>query len=55
MMTEGPFPIQHNWPGPGQHMWSRWQHKTGLPKPTQYRYCIHPDCKVIEERETPKA
>lgn len=43
--------IEHPpWPKPGEHFWSKWQAKTGLPKATQYRVCIHPDCKAIEER-----
>lgn len=54
-MTEGPFKAEHAWPPPGQHMWSKWMSKTGLPKPTQYRYCIHPDCTAVEDRDAPQA
>ena len=54
-ITEGPFPVEHSWPPPGEHLWTNWQNNTGLPKATQYRVCIHPDCTKVEYREAPKA
>ena len=46
----------HEWPTePQAHVWGRWLSKTGLPKPTQYRQCVHPDCKAVETREAPRA
>lgn len=45
----------HLWPLPGEHLWTNWQTATGLPKATQYRSCIHPDCKAVEYREAPRA
>lgn len=46
---------KHEWPADGGHLWSRWYAKTGLPKPTQYRVCVHPDCNESETREAPRA
>lgn len=41
----------HEWPtDPNEHLWTEWQAKTGLPKATQWRACIHPKCKAVEER-----
>lgn len=58
-MPESPYTLKFEdhpeWPKPGEHLWSRWQAKTGLPKPTQYRTCLHPNCKAVEEREWPKS
>lgn len=51
----GPQPVEHVWPLPGEHLFTVWQTKTGMPKATQYRYCIHPDCTYIEERMAPNA
>lgn len=46
----------HKWPTvPGEHVWGPWLHKTGLPKPTQYRTCVHPKCKAVETREAPRS
>lgn len=52
--VKGPQKMDHAWPLPGQHFWTKWQHKTGLPVPTQYRTCIHPDCIEVQYRDTPK-
>lgn len=51
----GPEKVEHAWPPSGEHFWSKWQHQTGLPIPTQYRICIHPDCSATELRDTPMA
>lgn len=46
----------HAWPtDPTEHVWSPWYIKDGLPKPTQYRTCVHPRCNAVEEREAPRA
>lgn len=46
----------HAWPTtPGEHVFGPWQNKTGLPKPTQYRVCVHPACPATETREAPRA
>lgn len=45
----------HAWPPLGEHLWGKWQNKTGLPKATQYRTCVHPLCNEVQEREAPKA
>ena len=48
--------FEHAWPtDPDQHVWGPWLNKTGLPKPTQYRQCVHPACHATEQREAPKA
>lgn len=49
---ERPF---HFWPGDGEHLWGPWMTRTGLPKPTQYRQCVHPQCSEVDTREAPKA
>lgn len=46
---------EHNWPGEKEHLWSHWMAKTGLPQPTDYRVCLHPECKVSEVRKSPLA
>jgi len=45
----------HNWPAPEEHVWSPWMTKTGLPKATQWRGCVHPECHETEERPAPLA
>lgn len=52
---QGPAPVEHAWPLPGQHLWTKWENATGLPNPTQYRKCIHPDCTKVEYRDAPRA
>lgn len=52
-MIENP---NHGWPtDPARHVWTAWMTKTGMPKPTQYRSCIHPHCGATETREAPRA
>lgn len=47
--------MNHQWPSdPEEHVWGPWMAKTGLPKPTQYRTCVHPLCKAVEVREVPR-
>lgn len=46
---------QHNWPGPGEHLWGDWMTLTGLPKPEQYRVCVDPRCSAKETRKAPSA
>lgn len=45
----------HEWPVDDGCVFGPWQHQTGLPLPTQYRVCVHPGCRRIERRDTPKA
>lgn len=46
----------HAWPtDPAAHVWSPWMSKAGLPRPTQYRVCVHPTCTASETREAPRA
>jgi hypothetical protein len=45
----------HDWPTNDDHVWGPWMSKTGLPKPTDYRTCVHPKCKGVEVREASKA
>ena len=46
----------HAWPTvPGERVWGPWMAKTGKPKPTQYRQCVHPKCTAVETREAPIA
>lgn len=42
------------WPKQGECLFGEWMHKTGLPKPTQYRQCVHPKCNKVEVRDTPR-
>lgn len=46
---------EHNWPTKGDHLFGPWYNKTGLPKATQYRQCVHPLCEAVEERKAPLA
>jgi hypothetical protein len=49
-------PTDHAWPtDPRAHVWSPWYPNTGLPKPTQYRTCVHPMCRAVEHQEAPTA
>jgi hypothetical protein len=58
-MTEHP-----DWPPQGQHMFSQWRSlgKQMREQPNgkmasvdiQWRRCIHPKCRAVEEREAPK-
>lgn len=43
----------HPWPSSFDHLWGPWQGQTGLPKPTEYRTCVHPDCAAVEYKDTP--
>lgn len=48
--------VVHGWPtDPAEHVWTPWMTKTGLPGPTQYRQCVHPNCTTHETREAPRA
>jgi hypothetical protein len=53
----GPDPDQpsHGWPADGEHLWGEWRLKTGLPKPTKYRQCVHPKCDAVEVTEATQA
>jgi hypothetical protein len=46
----------HKWPTQDQHLFTEWRANTGTmhPKPTQYRTCIHPKCKEVQNRPAPK-
>lgn len=44
----------HKWPVDDSCLWSEWKSATGLPNPTQYRNCIHPECNKVEYRDAPK-
>jgi hypothetical protein len=41
----------HLWPDPADHLWSDWRAQDGLPKPTQVRTCIHPQCTAKQTRK----
>jgi hypothetical protein len=46
----------HKWPEDSrQHVWGPWLVKTGPPKPTHYRQCVHPQCKAVDYRDAPNA
>lgn len=45
---------EHAWPANGEHFMSKWQNEKGLPEPTQYRTCIHPECDHMESRPAPR-
>lgn len=45
---------KHSWPTYDIHLYGPWMLERGLPKPTQYRVCVHPDCNEIDRREAPK-
>lgn len=45
----------HTWPTDGSCVFGPWMTKTGLPKATQYRMCVHPECTKSEVREAPKS
>lgn len=47
--------MHHAWPMLGQHLWTTWQTKTGMPKATLYRTCLHPDCHEVEVKDAPNA
>jgi len=46
--------MSHNWPKNGEHLFGPWMANTGLPRPTQYRKCVHPKCNHFEVRDAPK-
>lgn len=47
--------VTHDWPkDPAEHKWGRWVLRTGLPKATEWRGCVDPDCKAFEVRDVPK-
>jgi hypothetical protein len=46
--------MEHNWPKKDEHLWCEWMALKGLPKPMQYRKCVHPNCHAYEEREWPQ-
>lgn len=45
---------EHEWPKNGEHLWGPWLYERGLPKPAQYRQCVHPECSAVDRREAPK-
>ena len=46
--------IDHQWPtDPQQHLWGPWHSEKGLPRPTQYRICVHPLCHEVEHQVAP--
>lgn len=48
--------MDHQWPEDHEeHVWGPWLAERGLPKPTQYRQCVHPACKAVEKRKAPTA
>ena len=47
--------VKHDWPLPGEHLFGPWLTMTGMPKATQYRVCIHPECRHVEKRMAPNA
>jgi hypothetical protein len=52
-VTDEKQPEHPEWPPQGEHLWGAWMNKTGLPKPVQYRTCVHPACKAVDERKHP--
>lgn len=44
----------HSWPKRDEHLFTKWRNNTGMPYPTQYRTCIHPNCTSTQYRNTPK-
>lgn len=43
----------HDWPKPGEHLWSGWRLNTsrdGAKPATKYRICLHPKCNATEVR-----
>lgn len=41
----------HEWPAPGEHLWSDWMPNTGVKpgmKATNWRKCLHPACDAVE-------
>lgn len=53
---EVPLKPDHAWPSdPAEHVWGPWHAKTGLPKPTRYRTCVHPLCSASETGKAPTA
>lgn len=50
--------MNHKWPKDEEHLWSPWYPNTpqmGKTRPTQYRSCLHPECKKTEYRQAPSA
>lgn len=46
----------HAWPSdPTEHVWGPWRAKTGLPKPTRWRECVHPLCTASQTGKAPIA
>lgn len=44
--------IDHpSWPVPGEHLFTEWRAKTSN---ILYRYCLHPQCRYVEEKSVPK-
>lgn len=46
--------MNHNWPTDGSCVWGPWMNHTareGAKKPTQYRQCVHPECREVQYRE----
>lgn len=54
-MAEGEINLKHTWPADGACLFGPWMQKTGLPKPTDYRNCVHPACNQVEYRDGAKA
>jgi len=50
--------FDHNWPTDDGHVWDEWMQGQGADSPggaTQYRKCVHPDCRAYETRKAPMA
>lgn len=51
-----PLKADHAWPSdPAEHVWGPWRAKTGPPKPTRYRACVHPLCSASQTGKAPTA
>lgn len=54
--SEIPLEPDHDWPADStEHVWGPWRAKTGPPKPTRYRQCVHPSCSATETGKAPQA
>lgn len=54
-IVEVSLPSHPSWPGPNDHLYGKWYTNKGMPKATQYRVCMHPDCTHVEYRDAPNA
>lgn len=51
--TVTPGLADHEWPAPGEHLWSDWSLRDPMPKPTKARHCLHPACSAVQVRKVP--